>query len=229
MSAFRPAVLVILIPALLLPVSVAVHGEQKTVLPRPRAAGPVSVEEAIRARESVRRFADQPLSLAEVSQLLWAGAGRRADTVSAASRSFPSAGGLYPVELFLVAGAVRDLAAGVYRYDWAAHTLERVEHGDRRRQLAEAALAQRWMAGAPITLVLGVVEERTSRRYGERGVRRYVPLDAGHAAQNIQLQAAALGLGTTAVGAFDDRGVAGVVGLEGVQPLLLIPAGRPLR
>ncbi len=176
----------------------------------------------------MRSFAAEPLSLGEVSQLLWAGAGRRADSVSAASRSFPSAGGLYPVELFLVAGTVQKLPAGVYRYDWSGHALERLRGGDRRRELAAAALAQSWMAGAPATFVVGVKEERTTGRYGERGARRYVPLDAGHSAQNIHLQAAALGLGTTAVGAFDDRRVRSVVGMGLVQPLLLIPVGRPL-
>ncbi|MCK5273889.1 MAG: SagB/ThcOx family dehydrogenase, partial [Alphaproteobacteria bacterium] len=126
----------------------------------------------------------------------------------------------------LIAGDVRSLPAGIYRYSPRAHALEAGAAGDRRAALAEAALSQRWIADAAAILVLAAVEERTTVKYGRRGVR-YVHIEVGHAAQNVYLQAAALGLGTTIVGAFDDDEVKGVANLRRDEtPLCLLPIGR---
>lgn len=166
-------------------------------LPAPLAAGTLPLEGALHQRRSVRRFVAQPLSLAEVSQLLWAGQGVTRD---GGGRTAPSAGGLYPLELYLICGEVEDLAAGVYRYLPQGHGLQVVAAGERRAALASAALRQPWVREAAALILVAAVPERTMDKYGQRGIR-YAYLEAGHAAQNVLLQATALGLGAVAVGA----------------------------
>lgn len=141
------------------------------------------------------------------------------------ARTAPSAGALYPLELYLVAGEVRALAPGIYRYVPGKHQLEPVATGDLRRQLCAAALAQECVAAGAAVFVFTAVERRTTRKYGPRGVR-YVHIEVGHAAQNLALQATALGLGTVTVGAFDDAAVACLLQLPaGEAPLYLMPVG----
>ncbi len=194
------------------------------VLPEPRRDGTVSVERALEQRRSVREFAPGPLPLSAVSQILWAAQGITDPT---GLRTAPSAGALYPLEVYLVAGTVSGLEPGVYHYDPRRHRLIRVAEGDARPALARAALSQDWIADAPAIVLLGAVYERTTRKYGERSTR-YVHIEVGHAAQNVYLQAFSLGLGTTMVGAFRDGDVAQVTGLPGrVKPLALLPIGQP--
>ena len=193
-------------------------------LPEPRRDGAFPLERALSERRSVREFGDAPLRLEELAQLVWAAQGQVAP---GGHRTAPSAGALYPLELVVVAGNVRDLPAGVYRYQPSLHRLAPIEEGDRRQQLVEAAWGQRWLAQAPAILVIAAVERRTTAKYGARGVR-YVHMEAGHAAQNALLQAIALGLGATVVGAFGDAEVKAAAALpEDAQPLYLIPVGRP--
>jgi SagB-type dehydrogenase family enzyme len=183
----------------------------------------MSVEEALRRRRSLREFRPAPLALTEAAQLLWAAQGRTAED---GRRSAPSAGALYPLEVFLVAGRVEGLAPGVYRYRPDGHVLERVTEGDRRRALSEAALGQAWVRSAPAALVLAAVHERTARKYGRRA-ERYVHIEVGTAAQNVALQAVALGLGTVLVGAFDDAELARASGLAPEErPLAILPVGH---
>jgi SagB-type dehydrogenase family enzyme len=192
-------------------------------LPEPRAASPTSIEEALRRRRSLREFGRAGLTLAEVAQLLWAAQGR---TSADGRRTAPSAGALYPLEVLLVVGRVDGLAPGVYRYQPADHALEQTIQGDRREALAEAALGQDWAARAPVLLVVAAAHERTARKYGARA-DRYVAIEAGAAAQNVALQAVALGLGSVVVGAFDDAEVARLAGLAaGERPLAILPVGR---
>ena len=199
--------------------------QEEVQLPEPRTTGSVSVEEAIQTRRSIRDFRGDSLNLAAVSQLLWATQGITDDR--RALRSAPSAGATYPLEIYLIAGAVAELPAGVYRYRPDRHSLTLVESGDRRRDVTRAALDQRWMSDAPITILLAGVFERTTGRYGERG-RQYVHMEVGHAAQNVYLQAVAQGLGTTVVGAFRDRELASAIGLGAQEvPLGLLPVGVP--
>ena len=195
-------------------------------LPPPRYKGKLSVEEAIYRRRSIRRYKDVPLTLQEVSQLLWAGAGATIDGVTGATRAYPSAGATYPLELYLVAGKVEGLEAGLYHYDWRNHKLILLKRGDLRRELTGAALGQRMVRDAPISLVFTAVYTRTTRRYGERGKTRYVHMDMGHAGQNIHLQAEALDLGTVVIGAFRDEAVKSILGLKNQEPLYIMPVGR---
>jgi SagB-type dehydrogenase family enzyme len=187
-------------------------------LPQPRSKGPLSVEEAIAGRRSVRSYAPQGLTDEELSQLLWAAQGiteRRQGL-----RAAPSAGATYPLETYVVT------AEGVFHYEPAGHALRATRAGDVRTKLAAAALGQEFVRRAPVTIVLAAVPERTTRRYGRRGLT-YVHMEAGHAAQNMHLQAVALGLGSVPVGAFDDDAVTEVLGLPPAQiPLYLIPVGR---
>jgi SagB-type dehydrogenase family enzyme len=201
----------------------AMAGGDSVSLPSPRPASAVSVEEALASRRSVRDFADAELSLEDTAQLLWAAQGI---THSEGLRTAPSAGALYPLEVYLVAGRVATLPAGIYRYDPRRHQLAPTASGDRRRELASAALHQAWIADAPGVVVIAAVFRRTGVKYGDRG-ERYAHIEAGHAAENVCLQAVALGLGTTIVGAFSDAEVKRLLGLGEEEPLLLIPVGKP--
>ncbi len=192
-------------------------------LPAPERDGCVSLERALQDRRTRREFGAQPLTLAAVSQLLWAMQGT---TGPEGGRTAPSAGALYPLEVYVAVGAAQGFAAGVYRYIPASHELTAVVAGDVRQALADAALGQQWVAQAPVVFVIGAVEARTTGKYGARGTR-FVHIEVGHAAQNALLQAASLGLNAGVVGAFDDDRVAQELHLPaGVAPLYLLPVGR---
>jgi SagB-type dehydrogenase family enzyme len=192
-------------------------------LPKPQYDSDVSIEQSLLERRSIRDYSGQPLTLEEISQLLWAAQGT---TDPGGFRTAPSAGGLYPLELYLVAGDVEDLAAGVYRYQPEGHQLVKTADGDKRAGLAEAALGQEWVEEGAISIVFTAVYERTTGKYGERGIR-YVHMEAGHAAQNLCLQATALGLGAVTVGAFYDDQLTKLLNLPADErPLYVIPVGR---
>ncbi|NJE31337.1 SagB/ThcOx family dehydrogenase [Thermococcus sp. 18S1] len=193
----------------------------KIELPVPKREGRMSLEEAIDRRKSIRRYKDEPLTLEEVSQVLWAAYGIN----RWGKRTSPSAGACYPFEVYIVAENVEGLSPGIYRYDGKGHSLETVREGRFRKALAEACLNQRCVATAPVNIVIVAHYERTTRRYGERGIR-YVHIDAGHMGQNIYLQATALNLGTVAVGAFRDEEVKKVLEVPG-EPLYVFPLGIP--
>lgn len=192
-------------------------------LPEPRMQSPVSVEEALARRRSIRNFSTEALTLSEVSQLLWSAQG---ETDRRNRRTAPSAGALYPLEVYLVAGNVAGLEKGVYKYRPKHHALVRRARGDKRIVLGTAAMLQTWLSKAPAVMVLTAVEARTTRKYGKRGIR-YIHMEAGHAAQNVALQAITLGLGTVTVGAFSDTMVKQILDMEDdEQPLYLMPVGR---
>lgn len=190
-------------------------------LPPPDTVGKVTVERALLQRRSVRRYADEPLTVEDVGQLLWAAQGKTGSTYG---RTAPSAGATYPMELFLVVGRVTGIDAGIYHYLVEQHALRRVISGDWRQELAAAALGQTWIEQAPASLVLVCDYKRTTGRYGERGVR-YVHMEAGHIGQNVALAAVARGLGTVMIGAFNDGAVQRLL-KTGYTPLYIIPAGK---
>jgi SagB-type dehydrogenase family enzyme len=194
-------------------------------LPAPRHRGEMSVEQAIFRRQSIRRFTDEPLTLSEVSQLLWSAGGQTIDGVTGATRAFPSAGGLYPFDIYLVAGNVTGLADGVYRFGWRDHSLRLMREGDFREDLMVASLRQRFVHEAPASIVWVGDFARIERFYGPRGADRYISMDVGGAGQNVHLQAEALDLGTVIVGAFHDAAVRGILGTE-LTPLYIMPVGR---
>jgi SagB-type dehydrogenase family enzyme len=191
------------------------------ILPSPRTDGPLSLERTLGRRRSVREFAPAALAAADIGQILWAAQGV---TGGDGGRTAPSAGALYPLEVYAVT------ASGVARYDARAHGLLRLQDADVRAALRAAALDQECVGEAPLTVVLAAVVARTAGKYGRTRAPRYVHLEAGHAAQNILLQAVALGLGAVPVGAFDDEDVQAVLHLPADhEPLYLICVGHPRR
>jgi SagB-type dehydrogenase family enzyme len=193
-------------------------------LPQPVLKGEMSLEEALYKRRSVRKYSDEPLLLTAVSQLLWSAQG--ITDKNEGHRTAPSAGALYPLEVYLVAGSVIDLACGVYKYNPDGHELVLVLEGDVRDELYSSALYQSPVKESPIVLVITAVYERTTKKYGDRGIR-YVNMEAGHSAENICLQATALGLGTVTIGAFNDDAVKKVLNLPAdEEPLYILPVGK---
>jgi SagB-type dehydrogenase family enzyme len=201
-----------------------VSGEAEIIkLPQPYVDGKVSIEETLLLRRSVRDYKDMPLALNEISQLLWAAQGI---TNPFGFRTAPSAGALYPLEIYLVAGNVKNLSQGVYKYKPKSHTLINVIKGDKRSELSAAALGQSCVKKGTAVIVLAAVYERTMKKYGQRGIR-YVHIEVGHASQNIYLQAVSLKLGTVVIGAFDDGKVKKVLHMQNAeQPLAIMPIGK---
>lgn len=197
---------------------------ERIELPAPKYDSNTSVEQALLIRRSVREYKDEPLTLAEVSQLLWAAQGitepRRG------LRTAPSAGATYPLEVYVVVGNVNNLSQGVYKYKPHEHELVKVVEGDKRAELYDAAFRQRWVKEGAIVIVFSAVYERTTGRYGDRGIR-YVHMEVGHAGQNVYLQAVSLNLGTVVVGAFRDDAVKRILNMpEEESPLYIMPVGR---
>lgn len=188
-------------------------------LPTPRTQGTMSVEETMLKRRSIREFKDTPLTLAELGQLLWAAQGI---THPAGLRTAPSAGALYPLEVYAVT------REATYHYNPQGHHLVVHARGDLRAALYAVALMQDSILQAPVTIVITAVYARTAKKYGEERTPRYVALEVGHAGQNVLLQAVALGLGAVPIGAFLDDQVQNVLALpRDHQPLYLIPVGHP--
>lgn len=212
---------------------VAVGG--RAALPAPTVKGRISVEDAIARRRSVREFRAEALSLEEISQLLWAAQGitvaaarlRRPREVRAPKahveqfmRAAPSAGACYPLETYLAC------AEGLFHYQVQGHELLKVNGSDLRAALCQACHGQEFVAEAPVSIIFAAVYQRTAGRYRERGIR-YVHIDVGHAAENVHLQAVALGLDSVPVGAFLDDAVARVLALpQDQKPIYLVPVGH---
>ena len=192
---------------------------QTILLPTPELMGTLTLEEALAKRRSVREFTDLPLTPEELGQLLWAAQGI---THPAGYRTAPSAGALYPLEVYVI------IHEGVYHYDPPGNRLSLHQSGDLRPALHAVALQQEPVLKAPAVFVIAAVYERTEIKYGEERSPRYVHLEAGHAAQNLLLQAVALDLGAVPIGAFIDDKVTEVLSLPADhQPLYLIPVGHP--
>ncbi|MFC1668471.1 SagB/ThcOx family dehydrogenase [Chlamydiota bacterium] len=195
---------------------------KKFILPKPSFTGKMSVEECIVRRRSRRRFAENYLSLEEISQLLWAGQGI---THSNGLRTVPSAGATFPLKTYLLVGAVQGIGQGLYQYDIEKHGLSLMKSGDFRVELMSACWGQTMIGDAPVSLIFTALYERTCNRYGKRGIR-YVHMEVGHVGQNIHLQAESLALGTVVIGAFDDMKVKAVLGIEDEVPLYIMPVGK---
>jgi SagB-type dehydrogenase family enzyme len=186
-------------------------------LPHPTVKGNMSVEEALSARRSVREYSSTDISENDLSQIVWAAQGI---TDSQGFRAAPSAGALYPIEVYVVN------TAGVYHYIPLNHSLEKIKEGNVKGDLMQAALNQNAVGQAPLDLVIAGVYERTAVKYGDRA-ERYVHLEAGHVAQNALLQCTALHLGAVPIGAFDDAKVQDVLGISReYHPLYIISIGH---
>lgn len=191
---------------------------QEMALPKPRLEGPLSLEETLARRRSVRSYTEEQLTLQEISQLLWAAQGI---TAVWGGRTAPSAGALYPLEVYVAT------PRGLYHYVPQGHKVIIESQDDLRLKLWQAGLKQDWIREAPAVFVIAAVYERTAKKYGGRA-ERYVKLEAGHACQNILLQAVALDLGAVPIGAFYDDQVQAALSLPpDHEPLYLIPVGHP--
>ena len=193
-------------------------------LPEPELESQTSVERALLKRRSVREYKEDSLSLEEVSQLLWAAQGITAEW---GGRTSPSAGALYPLEIYLMVGKVKGLKPGLYRYIPGKHSIVQTMEGDLRKKLSEASLDQDEIVNAPVNLVITAVYTMTMKKYEQRGIR-YVHLEVGFAGENIYLQAESLGLGTVFIGAFEDEEVKKVLRIE-EEPLGIMPVGKKVQ
>jgi SagB-type dehydrogenase family enzyme len=196
-------------------------------LPPPSWHGTVSIEQAIKNRRTTRSFASRALSLNQLSQLLWSASG--ITEVNGYKRAAPSAGALYPMDVYVVVGqnCVPPIEAGIYHYGPGKHHLSEILKGDMRSSIARASLSQMWMSDAPLTMVITAEYKRATVKYGQRGAR-YALIEAGHIGQNVFLQAQSLDLEAGIVGAFHDAKLIDVMNIPPAhEPVLLMPVGYP--
>lgn len=210
---------------------VKINGEVHTMqqlgkikLPSPKLKGDISLEESLAKRRSIRSYKKEAINVNEISQLLWAMQG--VTEKNWGLRTAPSAGALYPLEVYVVAGNVENLDAGIYKYLSDDHSIVKILSGDKRKDLYNSALQQESILEAPVVFVIVAVFERTAIKYGIRS-ERYVYIEAGHSCQNLLLQATSLNLGAVPIGAFYDDRVKETIDLEeNEKPIYIIPVGR---
>ncbi|MFB0566623.1 MAG: SagB/ThcOx family dehydrogenase [Candidatus Aminicenantaceae bacterium] len=217
-----------------------VQGSESKIiqLPNPRYESKTSVEKALSTRRSIRNYAEEPLSTSDISQILWAAQGitkkrERLPTKwntkyewQGGLRTAPSAGALYPMEIYLIAGNVKGLSKAVYKYIPKNHSLKKVIDGDKRTEIYDVALKQGSIKEGAALIVMAGVYERSSFKYGERA-QRYVHIEVGLIGENIYLQGITLGIGTVMIGAFKDEELKKVLGLpQDEHPLAIMPLGK---
>jgi SagB-type dehydrogenase family enzyme len=202
-------------------------------LPTPNYNSNTSIENALYKRRSIRSYKNEPLNIEEISQLLWAAYGITYKIENGPAylrgglKTSPSAGALYPLEIYIVAGNVTGLEPGIYRYRPQDHRLEIVLKGDKRKELCVAGFNQKMIKNAPADIVYSAIYNRTCKKYGKRGRERYVCMDLGHSAENIYLQAVSLNIGTCGIGAFSDIKVREVLNMpKEEEPLYIMPIGK---
>jgi SagB-type dehydrogenase family enzyme len=194
---------------------------KEIILPKPSLKSNVSLEEAIFKRRSHREFLNKDLDLNQIGQILWAGQGITEEKYGIKFRTAPSAGALYPMELYVFT------KEGIFHYLPTGHKLIQISNRDLREKLSMDAWGQKFISQAPLSIVICAVYSRTTKKYGQRGIR-YVHMEAGHIAQNIILEATALGLASVCVGAFDDSAVRNSLSISADQePLYIIAIGYP--
>jgi len=189
---------------------------KEIALSKPKLKGSMSLEETILKRRSVRSYSSKKISTENLSQLLWAAQGV---TDTRGLRAAPSAGALYPLEIYAVT------EEGVYHYVPETHTLLEISSQNVKPALTKASWGQNFVNTAPLDIIITAVYSRVSGRYGKRGIR-YTDMEAGHVAEHIPLHAVALGLSSVPVGAFDDANVSRILNLpKEEKPLYIIPVG----
>jgi SagB-type dehydrogenase family enzyme len=192
-------------------------------LPAPIYHSNTSIEQALKERRSIRTYGNGPITLQQVAQLLWAAQGI---TSVNGFRTSPSAGGLYPLDIYVICGNINTLPTGVYHYNPKNHSLKLLVKGDKRKNLAIAALNQTTIQNGNADIVITGTYMKTIEKYGQRG-KRYVYMEAGHVAENIYLQAVSLGIGTVSIGAFNDTAVKSILNISNnTDPLYIMPIGK---
>ena len=186
-------------------------------LPKPQLKGIKSLEECIYERESVRHYKDKKIEIEKISQILWSAQGKKGY-----KRTVPSAGATYPLEIYVT---LKD--KGYFHYNFEKHILEFISDKDLSKKLAGASWDQNFIAEAYMNIIICAIFSRTTQRYGQRGIR-YVFIEVGHCAQNVHLEAVALGLASVPIGAYEDDRVKEVLNLpKKVEPLYIIPLAYP--
>ena len=204
-------------------------------LPVPSLDGTESLEKVLSKRRSIRKYSEDSLSLSEISQILWAAQGitqKNEETPSirlSEHRTAPSAGALYPIELYIAVARVSGLSLGLYQYNPQQHAMIKVLVGDRRADISNAALKQSAIKKAAVNIIITGVYNRTAKKYGKRA-ERYVQIESGAVCQNIYLQSYALGLGTVYIGAFKDDSLKATLNIpEEEYPLGIMPIGKIIK
>jgi len=174
----------------------------------------MSLEEALRVRRTIREYSETPLSLGQLSQLLFAGMGKTGEARGRDIRTAPSAGARYPIELYVIVNRVEGLPQGLYHYIVSTHELELLEEGNMAGELYQDQSEKSHMESAGVLIIMTAVMERCRSRYKGRS-DRYIAMEAGHISQNLYLQATSLGLGSVAVGAIDETSENSLLGLDG--------------
>lgn len=195
------------------------EGLPKVALPKPDFKG-MAFEDTLKKRRSVRNYARKPIDLASLSQLLFSAQGITDETYTTKLRTAPSAGALYPIEIYVFAHSVEGLRQGLYHYNPFDHTLTRLKEGDLRKAVMNTGLRQEMLKDANLVFALSGIPARTTWKYGQRGYR-YMYMEAGHIAENILLQAVSLGLGAVPVGAFIDEELDGLLSIDGKSEMSL--------
>jgi SagB-type dehydrogenase family enzyme len=199
----------------------------RTALPVPAETG-MPLAEALRKRRSVRKYGDRPLTAAELGALCFAANGTTGELPGRATKTIPSAGALYPMELYVVVNAVDGVEPGLYHYDGGAHQLELMGIGDFREKAFRACYGQKWTMKAAVVFAMSAIFERSKRKYGER-VSRYIPAESGHMSQNLYLMSTALNLGGVAIGAYKDAEWNALLGLDGTsESVIYLQVAGPL-
>ncbi|MHC4758233.1 MAG: SagB/ThcOx family dehydrogenase [Planctomycetota bacterium] len=193
---------------------------EKVKLPAPIADKKMSLDETLKKRKSIRHYSSTPLSLQQLSYLLWASTGIQRIETGYEFRTAPSAGALYPIETYIIANNITGLQNGLYHYDIKKHQLELLKTADLGEKLTAAALGQSFCATAPAVFLWSAIFQRSKFKYHQRAYR-YIYLDAGHVAENLALSAVSLDLGSCQIGAFLDDQVNEILSLDGATESIL--------
>ena len=201
----------------------------KINLPAPLLKGTMTVEEALFNRRSIRQYQDVALTIKDVSQILWAAYGIT-DTIKRKGvdlKTAPSARALYPLSIYIVIGDVSDLKSGIYHYYPKGHFLKLLKSGDYRNELSTASNNQNMIKTAPFVLVYSYDTLKLNSKYGKETALRLSSMDLGHSAENVYLQATALGLGTCAIGGLKPTNVSNLIGMPvNEKPIYIMPIGK---
>jgi SagB-type dehydrogenase family enzyme len=185
-------------------------------LPKPHFNEETKFWEVLKNRKSSRSFLESPLSLMELSLLLFGISGLTRIYPKFAFRTTPSAGGLYPIETYPVINNVTDINQGIYHYNIVDHNLELLKKGDYRIEVARACLDQKIAYNSGVNFVWTALIKRSTWKYLQR-CYRYIYLDAGHIGQNLYLVAEALNLGACTIGAIYDDELNALLNIDGLQ------------
>jgi SagB-type dehydrogenase family enzyme len=186
-------------------------------LPQAAPLNPVDLTTAIQRRQSVRQYNNLPLSLAELSHLLWCTQGVKQVYSNRTARNVPSAGSRHALETWLVVNNVAGLQSGLYRYIASKHQLALITpaaSGDIAAKATEICHGQPFVKTAAALFIWVAVPYRMAWRYGDRGYR-YLHLDAGHVCQNLYLAAESIDAGVCAIAAYDDDQMNAFLGIDG--------------